>query len=86
MRAIHRSTAEEYDVISLDLKINILKTNMLVILVTEVHQIGNDLPMLKIPRAHQGEQVSDSRFLGGINSGRNRIIVVRFWIVLDHEF
>ena len=53
MRPIYRGPAEEYDVISLDLKINVLKTDMLVVLVTEVHQIGHNLPMLKISRAHQ---------------------------------
>ena len=86
MRPIHRGPAEEYDVISLDLKINVLKTDMLVVLITEVHQIGDNFPMLKISRAHQRKQISDSRFFGGINSGRNRVIAVRLMIVLDHEF
>ena len=86
MGPIHRGSAKEDNIFSLDLKINVLKANMLVVLIAEVHKIGDNLPMLKIPRTHQGKQISGFLFFGGIDSGRDRVIAVRLMIVLDHEF
>ena len=63
MRAVEGCAAEEYDIVAFDLKGNVLKADMRGVDISVVEQIANDLPVLKIARAHKREQISRRELL-----------------------
>lgn len=73
LRAVIRGSALKEDVVAVDQKIHILERDLLRVVIAAVEDVLDQLPLIKVLRADERQQIAQSLWLGQIVADQREI-------------